>query len=342
MQPTALGAVKADRQTRAMARAYAHTNIALVKYWGKRAGSTTGLNLPATGSLSLTLDAFGTDTEVVCHDGDTDVIMLDGAPLSHGEATRVSRFLDLVRDRAGRRDRCRVSSRNDVPTAAGLASSASGFAALALAASAAFDVHLDEVALSILARRGSGSAARSVFGGFVLLHRGTREDGDDCHAVPLHTSLDVRLVVVRTMAGKKEVSSTDGMDRTARTSPFFAAWVDTHAQDLEDAQAALAANDLEHLGIVTERSTWKMHATTLGADPPFWYFAPTTLSVLESVRAARRGGLPAWCTMDAGPHVKILTDAAHADAVVTVARAVPGVLDVDIAAPGPAARLLAP
>ncbi|MBM4281285.1 MAG: diphosphomevalonate decarboxylase [Deltaproteobacteria bacterium] len=321
------------------ATAYAHTNIALVKYWGKRKGAIAGLNLPATGSLSLTLDRFGTETRI--EPADADDFVLGSQPVSPGEAAKVFAFLDRVRALAGSTARVRVTSRNDVPTAAGLASSASAFAALAVAATRAFGVSLDERALSQLARQGSGSAARSIFGGFVLLHRGARDDGADCFAEPLPSTLPVNLVVVRCGEGKKDTGSTDGMDHTAATSPYFRAWVDTHAADLDEARRALAGGDLPRLGEVMEHSTLKMHATTLAARPGFFYFQPTTIAVLQAVRALRAAGTPCWATMDAGPHVKVLCAPAVAGAVAAALQAIGGVRGVEVAAPGPAARVLA-
>lgn len=321
--------------------AYAHTNIALVKYWGKRRGDDAGLNLPAVGSLSLTLDRFGTQTTVALHDDDADTFALDGHEVGPDEALKVTRFLERVRLLAARREKAKVTSTNHVPTAAGLASSASAFAALALASTRAYGLDLDDRALSALARQGSGSAARSIFGGFVLLHRGTRDDGHDCFAQPLSTLMPVRLVVVRTGTGKKETGSTDGMEHTASTSPYFKAWVDTHAEDLSAAQAALAAGDLPRLGEVMEHSTLKMHATTLAARPGFFYFQPTTIAVLLAVRALRASGTGAWATMDAGPHVKILCAPADAAAVAACAANVAGVVGVDVCAAGPAARIVA-
>ena len=321
--------------------AYAHTNIALVKYWGKRDDGGRGLNLPAVGSLSLTLDRFGTETTVELAPGHaSDALTLDGTSRSGAELGRVTSFLDLVRQAAGKSDRVHVSSRNDVPTAAGLASSASGFCALAFAASRAFGLTLDERALSILARRGSGSAARSVFGGFVQLHLGTREDGEDCFAEQVPAALEARLVVVRCATGPKEVSSTFGMGHAQRTSPYFPAWVATHPADLVDAHAALAHGDLAKLGEVMEHSTLKMHATTFAARPPFFYWTPTTLAALAAVREVRARGTGAWATMDAGPHVKVLCAPADAAVVAASLAAVPGVLGVDVAAAGPGARIV--
>ncbi|MCC7112721.1 MAG: diphosphomevalonate decarboxylase [Deltaproteobacteria bacterium] len=323
------------------ATAYAHTNIALVKYWGKRDDGGRALNLPAVGSLSLTLDRFGTETTVeLAPEGRQDVLVLDGVERPGAEVARVSAFLDLVRQQAGRQLYARVTSRNDVPTAAGLASSASAFCALAAAATAAFGLRVEGGRLSILARRGSGSAARSVYGGFVLLQRGSRDDGEDCFAEPIASSLDARLVVVRCGSGPKDVGSTSGMGHSQRTSPYFPAWVETHARDLSDGHAAVVAGDLPRLGEVMEHSTLKMHATTFSARPPFFYWTPTTLAALQEVKALRGRGTGAWATMDAGPHVKVLCAPADANAVAAALGTVPGVLGVDIAAPGPGARVL--
>lgn len=321
--------------------AYAHTNIALVKYWGKREGLTPGLNLPAVGSLSLTLDRFGTETSVELDD--KDAFVLNGHDVSVAEAQKVFRFLDRVRALAGVKTKAKVTSTNHVPTAAGLASSASAFAALALASAKAYGVDLTPAELSSLARQGSGSAARSVFGGFVVLERGVRKDGSDCFARPLEvaSSLDVKLVVARCAVGKKDTLSTAGMEHTAETSPYYAAWVETHQRDLDDAEAAAVAGDLEKLGEVMEHSTLKMHATTLAARPGFFYFQPVTIAALLAVRALRGQGTGCWATMDAGPHVKVLCRSNDAAAVAAALEAVAGVVGVDICGAGPAASVRA-
>jgi diphosphomevalonate decarboxylase len=320
--------------------AEANTNIALVKYWGKR---DARLNLPAVGSLSLTLEGLTTRTEVR-FDGSlaADGLVLNGQAATGEPLRRVSKFLDLVRERAGVRERAQVTSANDFPTAAGLASSASAFAALALAASRAAGLALDGRALSQLARRGSGSAARSVFGGFVHLHKGTRADGDDCFAEPVEGAreLDVRLVLGVTSEGAKETLSTDGMVHTAETSPYYAQWIATSEPDLKAAREAIRARDLEALGVVTERSCLAMHASALAARPAVVYFIGATIEGLRAVARMRKDGLPAWFTCDAGPHVKALTDGAHAEEVARRLAAAPGVLRTRICAPGPAARIV--
>lgn len=296
---------------RAVARA--NTNIALVKYWGKR---DAALNLPAVGSLSLTLDGLSTRTSVVFDAKlDRDTLQLDGAPADARAVGRVSRFLDLVRERAGIAERARVESSNDFPTAAGLASSASAFAALALAATRAAGLQLPDRELSILARRGSGSAARSIFGGLVQMHRGHAADGNDAFAEPIASDWDLRLVIAATASGPKATLSTDGMRSTMETSPYYEAWVQMSERDLAAAREAIARRDLAALGEVTEASCLSMHASAMAARPPVVYFIGATIEGYRTIQQLRRNGVPAWFTCDAGPHVKALTDAAHAQAV---------------------------
>jgi diphosphomevalonate decarboxylase len=313
-------------------------NIALVKYWGKRDAK---LNLPAAGSLSLTLAALVTETSVVFDPAlERDELVLDGAPAS---ADRVAPFLDLVRDAARVSTRASVSSRNDFPTASGLASSASGFAALALAASRAAGLELTDRELSILARRGSGSAARSIFGGFVRMHAGERADGSDAFAVPLDNPLADRLRMVIAIVGggaPKTHGSRDAMDHTAATSPFYASWIDLVPRDLVAAEAALARGDVQALGELTEANALAMHASAIAARPAVIYWQPATLAALAAVRGLRASGHAAWATMDAGPHVKVLTTAENAAAVAREMKAVPGVTDTIISTSGGPAEVI--
>ena len=321
--------------------AEAGTNIALVKYWGKRDGA---LNLPAAGSLSLTLRELGTRT-TVRFGGDAgapDRLVLNGQEATGRAYTRVSAFLDLVRERAGIATPAEVVTENSVPTAAGLASSASGFAALALAATQAAGLNLGPAELSALARRGSGSAARSIFGGFVEMHAGSREDGSDAFATPIPEgdAWALQLVVAVTSDAAKAIGSTEAMDRTARTSPYYRAWIDSVDTDLRDAREAIATRNLNQLGAVAERSALRMHASALAADPAILYWSPATMAAMETVHQLRSRGVNAYFTIDAGPHVKVLCEAASVPAVEAALAATPGVLRTIATSPGPAARIL--
>lgn len=312
------------------ARATAHPNIALVKYWGKR---NADLVLPATGSLSLTLDIYPTDTVVNPDPSLTsDIFTLNGEPAPGTPTHRVSAFLDLVRKRSAKQNAgqqnsgqqnselahtyARVNSINSVPTGAGLASSASGFAALATAASKAYGLRGDPRSLSRLARRGSGSATRSILGNLVIWHPG---DGDDDHAdltsyaesVP---GPDLAMVICVVSGAQKAVSSRVAMADTIRTSPFFDGWVSSTQRDLVDMQQALAEGDYTRVGEITESNALRMHAAINGNRPPVRYLAPTSVAIFDAIAQLRNDGLEVYGTADAGPNVVALCQSKDLDA----------------------------
>ncbi len=292
-------------------RVSARANIALVKYWGKR---DPALNIPAAGSLSLTLEALKTTTQISLHDGDTDLLELDGQPKTGGARDRISRFVDIVRAKTGRNERVKVVSENGFPTAAGLASSASAFAALALATTEVFGQESSPKALSILARRGSGSAARSIFGGFARMHDGTQADGEDAFAEAredLDRAMPLCAAIAVAKASEKKVGSTDGMEDTKRTSPYHAAWIDTVNRDLPSAEAAILRKDVDALAEIVEGNCLAMHANAMAARPGIIYFLASTLWAIEEVRTMRAEGTPVFFTIDAGPHVVAFTPPEH-------------------------------
>jgi diphosphomevalonate decarboxylase len=319
--------------------ARSNVNVALVKYWGKR---DPELNLPATGSISLTLDGLSVEAEVGFGDGGTDEVAIDGEPAQGVERERVVRFLDLIRDQARCREAARVATRSRVPRGAGLASSAAAFAALALAGSRAAGLRLEPRALSALARRGSGSAARSIFGGFVEWRRGERADGSDSVAEPLLApgEWDLRVVVAITSGAPKAISSREGMARAA-TSPFYPAWVEGADADLVEARSAIRRRDLEALGHLAEHSALAMHAVGLAARPPLLYWRGATVECVHRVWALRGEGVPAFVTIDAGPQVKVLCEPADAGRVADALAAVPGVERIVTCAPGGGAQVVA-
>ncbi len=309
------------------ATARAHPNIALVKYWGKR---DAALNLPATGSLSMTLDVFPTTTTVRVEPGlDRDVLVLGGVEREGVPRDRVERFLDIVRAAAGSADRARVESVNTVPSAAGLASSASGFAALAGAAARAYGLELDLPALSRLARRGSGSASRSVIPGFAVWHAGHDDASSFAEAV---AAPDLAMVVAMVDRSEKPVSSREAMRRTVLTSPFYPAWVTSTTESLESALTACAAGDVERLGRITETNALRMHAVIQSSDPPLRYLTPTSVAIFDRVAALRDSGVPAYATADAGPNVVVLCPPGH---TAEVATAVGDLAETVVAHPGP-------
>lgn len=319
--------------------ARANVNVALVKYWGKR---DEALNLPATGSLSVTLDGLGVEAQVAFGGTGGDVFEIDGAPALGEEHRRLVDFVDLVRRESGRQAPVHVATRATVPRGAGLASSAAAFAALALAASRAAGWSLDARGLSVLARRGSGSAARSVFGGFVEWRRGTAPDGEDSFAEPLlpPEAWDVRVVVALVSSAPKAVSSREGMRRAA-SSPFYPAWVAGVEADLAGARAAIAARDLPALGRIAERSAMRMHAVGLGAEPPLLYWQAPTVDCIERVWRLRAEGVAAYVTIDAGPQVKVLCDAGGVERVRAALAELPRVERVLVCGLGQGATVVA-
>lgn len=320
------------------ATARSNVNVALVKYWGKRDAT---LNLPATGSISVTLDGLSIDARVAFGDAPADRFVIDGEVAAGEEAGRLHRFLDLVRRTGDRHEPVAVETWSRVPRGAGLASSAAAFAALALAGTHAAGVALSAPALSALARQGSGSAARSIHGGFVEWHRGERPDGTDSIAEPLLAAdaWDVRVVVAITSTAPKAVSSRDGMARAQR-SPLYPAWVEGADADLAEARAAIRARDLEALGALAEHSAMKMHAIGLAARPPLLYWRGATVECVHRVWALRAEGVRGWVTIDAGPQVKVLCATPDAAAIETALAAVPGVVRTLVCAPGDGAAVI--
>lgn len=327
--------------------AYAHTNIALVKYWGKH---TQSGNLPAVGSLSLTLKPFGTKTTVTLTHQKTDEFHLNGSPVDPLTLPyqKVHTHLQRIRALAGSQQHCLVISENHVPTAAGLASSASGFAALTLAATKAYGLTLETAELSRLARMGSGSAARSLYGGFAYMPSGQVGD-EKCYARPIKAAdnLHVAMLIIPCAQGKKPISSTRAMLHTQATSAYYKVWIETHADDLEKGIRAVEMGDICALGETMEHSTLKMHASLMAARPGFWYFTPHTMAVIESVRTLRQQGYVCYFTMDAGPHVKVLcpkTDAPQLQILIAQymqkKHGFSPVAPIEIAEPGPAAYIL--
>ena len=323
---------------RAAARALA--NVALVKYFGKR---DLALNLPAAGSLSIALEPLETITSIDFDDQiDRDAVTLGGSPADAAFTARVTAFLDLVRALAGCTTPARVATQNAFPTGAGLASSASGFAALALAATRALGLDLDGPALSTLARRGSGSAARSIPGGFAVWNAGTRADGADSFAREIAgpRDLELRIVVGVTDPGPKALGSTAAMERTRATSPYYAGWIDAARGDLVDAIAAVEARDLERLGEIAERSALAMHGAALAARPGIAFWNGATIDALHCVRALRTQGRLAFFTCDAGPQPKALCAPADEEAVAAAFAELPGMRAVIRCRPGAGAATI--
>ena len=320
------------------AAARARANIALIKYWGK--ADDGPLNIPAVGSLSITLQALWSDTQVRFDESlPADALVLGGR--SHPERLdRVSRCLDLLRACAGVDRAAEVTSVNNFPTGAGLASSASGFAALTTAAARALGLELSPRELSIVARQGSGSAARSIFGGFTEMRAGAAPDGSDSYAEPLMTAeaWPLEVVIAVTERGEKAVGSRAGMARSASTSPYYPAWVATSSADLDQGRQAVLNRDFEALADVAERNCLKMHSAAMASRPPLIYWNAATVACLQAVRSLRRSAVPVFFTIDAGPQLKAICAPGASARVRKVLAAVPGVADVLVSGLGAGAE----
>ncbi len=320
------------------ATAIAHPNIAFIKYWGNR---DHALRLPANGSISMNLDGLYSRTRVTfTPELEQDTLRLNGTLVSGAGMQRVQAMLERVRHMSGLSWRARVESQNNFPTGAGIASSASAFAALALAASAAAGLRLDEAALSRLARTGSGSACRSVPAGFVEWHPGTADA--DSYAVslapPEHWALTDCIAVVSTR--HKPTGSTQG-HALADTSPLQASRVADTPRRLDLCRQAILQRDFEAFALVTELDCNMMHAVMMTSNPPLLYWSAATLEVMHAVQQWRATGLPVCYTIDAGPNVHVLCPKAYTSQVVAALTDLPGVQEVLPAAPGGSARLIA-
>ena len=319
------------------AAALAHPNIAFIKYWGDL---DSRLRIPSNGSLSMNLAGLETRTQVTFDPRQpADQLTLNGAPVAGPALARVTALLARVREMAGLRAAAAVTSANNFPTGAGIASSASAFAALSLAASAAASLRLTEPELSRLARTGSGSAARSIPGGYVEWQAGSHHL--DSYASPIapasHWALADCVAVVS--AVHKPTGSTEGHS-LAETSPLQAARVGSAPARLETCRAAILARDFEAFAQVVELDCNLMHAVMLTSNPMLVYWQPATLEVIHAVQAWRAAGLPVCYTIDAGPNVHVVCPAEEAAAVAGKLQALPGVQRVLTAGPGGPAHLL--
>jgi len=286
-------------------KAFASSNIALCKYWGKRDAS---LNLPINSSLSVSLGSLGTQTKISVSEKAVDEVWLNGVlqKVDSDFAKRVSNFLDPFRPHVGNVF-FTVHTENNIPTAAGLASSASGFAALVLALHDWAGWTLTRRDLSMLARLGSGSASRSIFNGFVQWNAGTREDGMDSFAEPLPVEWnDFRVGVLEISDQEKRVGSRDGMARTVKTSALYKVWPNQAQEDLTTIRTAIETRDFNQLGKTAERNALTMHATMMASSPPLLYFLPETIKQIHHVHQLRKEGLELYLTIDAGPNLKLL------------------------------------
>lgn len=315
------------------ATAIAQPNIAVIKYWGKR---DVERNLPAVGSISLTLSTLYTEMQVEIDTALADDVLSVNAVENRSLLRRVSNCVNMV---AGvDRPAVRVSSRSNFPIAAGVASSASAFAALVVATDAAFGSSMSRDRLASLAGRASGSAARSLLGGFVELDN----SADDIRISKLLGAADwpLEIVVAITAPGPKPVSSGDAMEISRRTSCFYDRWIEQQAADLAEARAAIRQRDLQRLGAIAEHNCLKMHSVMWSSRPPMIYWNSASIACMQTIRELQAKGVDVFFTIDAGPQLKAICTAADAGTVRAALSATEGVVEVMQSGIGEGARLV--
>ena len=319
------------------ATAQAFANIAFIKYWGNRDNT---LRLPMNGSISMNLDGLSTRTTVSFQPSlPYDELIINGHEIAGPGRDRVSYILDIIRGMANIYDRAEVMTENNFPSGAGIASSASAFAALALAGSKAAGLSLDEKELSRLARRGSGSAARSVPSGFVEWQAG--ESDEDSVAFSIAGIDHWKLVdcVAIVSASHKKTGSTEGHS-IAPTSPLQAARVADAPRRLEICRNAILNCDFVSFASIVELDSDMMHAVMMTSTPALHYWKPASLEVMMKVRAWRAEGIPVCYTVDAGPNVHVICPESEAQIVDKRLRQIPGVDNVLVARAGEGAKIV--
>ncbi len=289
--------------------AKANANIALTKYWGKKSNE---LKTPWNSNTSVTLEGLETNTTV---DFDKkyvkDIFVLDGKEFfaGSGEYDEVKEQLDLIRKKAKIKEKAKVVSKNDFPTAAGFASSASGLAALTFAAAKAAGLKLSTKELSILARMGSGSASRSLIDGFAIWHKGEKEDGSDSFAeqiTPKEHWPEFRILGCVISKNAKKIKSRAGMAQSVKTSPIFKEWYTTAEKDAQKMVELIKQKKFVELGELAQSNCILMHSCAMTTKPPIIYWAPGTLDVMHKVLEMQDEGIQCYFTMDGGPQVKII------------------------------------
>jgi diphosphomevalonate decarboxylase len=320
------------------ATAQAFANIAFIKYWGNRDNT---LRLPSNGSISMNLDGLYTRTTVSFQPSlPYDELIINGHEIAGAGRDRVSYILDIIRGMANIHERAEVMSENNFPSGAGIASSASAFAALALAGSKAAGLNLSEPELSHLARRGSGSASRSIPGGFVEWQAGTSDEDSFAFSIAEPDHWDLMDCVAIVSTAHKKTGSTEGHG-IAWTSPLQAARVSDAPRRLEICRKAVLERDFHTFASIVELDSDMMHAVMMTSMPALHYWKPASLHVMNCVREWRLEGMQVCYTVDAGPNVHVLCPETESLVVEKGLRQIKGVQNVLVARPGGAAQILA-
>lgn len=317
--------------TTSTATAVAHPNIAFIKYWGNRDNS---LRLPENGSISMNLAELETRTRVTFDSSfPMDIFDLNGKRQSGPSLERTLKHLNLLRGIRGVSTHAHIMSDNNFPTGAGIASSASGFAALTLAVVTALGLEISEMDLSRLARRGSGSACRSIPTGFTEWQKGTSDLDSFAFSIAAPDYWDLTDCIAIVEEENKPVGSTEG-HKLASTSPLQNARVADTIRRLDICRSAIKNKDFQALADVIELDSNMMHAVMMTSRPPLFYWEPSSLNILKAVQAWRKAGLAAAATLDAGPNVHILCESKDAEAIHRRLKSMPGVKDIIVCRPG--------
>lgn len=319
------------------ASAIAHPNIAFVKYWGKRHTGTARekLNIALNKSVSMTLSDLRTYTTVEFGDYDRDQIIMNGEEVRD---ERVIDHLNLIRREADIDKKAKVFTENNFPTASGIASSASGFAALTVAACKAAGLDYGERDLSILSRQGSGSACRSIFGGYVVWKKSKISSESYAEQLADENYWELRDLIAVVSEARKKVSSIDGMSMTVQTSPLYMARLEEADKNANHAIEAIKNKDFDSLGQTIEYDSLLMHATMITTTPALLYWAPPSVAIMHAVVDMREEGIPAYHTMDAGPNVHVITLPEYTDKVEKRLKEIDGVKSILNCGPGPGAQ----
>lgn len=322
------------------ATAIANANIALVKYWGKRDDK---LILPQNSSISMTCNGMETKTTVeFSSKHKRDHIIINDEELKKDEKDILG-HLDRIRKLAKINEKAKIISESNFPVAAGLASSASGFASLTLAATKAAGLNLSKKDLTILTRQGSGSASRSIYGGFVEWHRGMREDGGDSYAEQIADKNhwpEFRMITTIVTESKKKVSSRAGMKQTVDTSKYYKGWLEEVDEDLKAVRESILNKDFTILGETAEYNALKMHALMISTKPSIIYWQPATVEVIHLVQHMRDQGLECYFTIDAGPNVKVICLQKNEKEINSQLLNLPGVKRTILCTPGDDAKVI--
>jgi diphosphomevalonate decarboxylase len=317
------------------ATAVAHPNIAFIKYWGVRDAT---IHLPVNGSISMNLAELFTKVKITFDmQLMKDELAIDGEAATISQLDRMRFFLDQGRKLADISENARVETSSNFPMGAGVASSASVFAAAAVAVNSALDLNLDQPALSRLARLGSGSACRSIPSGFVEWKPGTDDQSSYAESIfpPEYWDLVDCIAIIQT--GVKKVSSKDG-HTLASSSPLQGSRLLDTPRRLDVCRKAIRERDFSALAEIVELDSNWMHAVMMTSTPPLLYWDPMTLVVMKAVTESRQKGLPVCYTVDAGPNVHVITVSSASTKVQDVLQSIPGVQDVLICHPGGAAN----